>query len=571
MNNEIVAKAAIECMEECEYNHSRCARRSANLLPSRVIDVGPPGQDTEPRLQINSNSETGYYACLSYCWGGTHQYMTTSATIDGHVKSFKLSSLAPTIQDTIKVTRMLQLRYLWIDALCITQDDPADKKKEMAYMGQIYKNATVTIAAARAKSVHEGFLNDWSADDARPAILPLMRHKNSIGSIKIVHADHFDTTIWPLSSRAWPLQEYLLSPRLLIFGSGGPVWQCQTQNLQPIIPSNKIFSMDLHRLPDAIFQASTESLISTPLVERPAPPPPERQKQHLTWKSIVENYSARHISVPSDRLPAITGITNELSRIWNDRCDFGIWHSNLSQQLVWYVETRQQEGNSMPGVPSWSWLRVNTSIKHLDYIPKLDLPKRPPLSESSRFHPIGFGRVKDGHLVVDETDFMPANEMTKEERRQVFDAVSRDHKFQSKWLKECIEEGARYDLVGPLAAFMDFDRDGEIEAKDDIPKLESDVEVGISKKDNTSRNIENLEEDENSEEDKSSVEDETSEGYETTEEDYLAELEELAAAKDVKRPPWFHEVAYLTLGYLVGTHHDLGTYIPSLRQSPASS
>jgi hypothetical protein len=86
--------------------------------------------------------------------------MTTQATINSHTKSFNLSSLAPTIQDAIKVTRMLQLRYLWIDALCIIQDDPADKRREMAYMGQIYKNATVTIAAARAKSVHEGFLNN---------------------------------------------------------------------------------------------------------------------------------------------------------------------------------------------------------------------------------------------------------------------------------------------------------------------------------------------------------------------------------------------------------------------------
>lgn len=86
--------------------------------------------------RYNNNHETGYYACLSYCWGGAQEYMTTRATLQSYVESLNLSSLAKTIQDAIKVTRMLHLRYLWIDALCIIQDDPDGKQKEMAYMGK---------------------------------------------------------------------------------------------------------------------------------------------------------------------------------------------------------------------------------------------------------------------------------------------------------------------------------------------------------------------------------------------------------------------------------------------------
>jgi hypothetical protein len=154
--------------------------------------------------------------------------MTTQVTIESYIQSLKISDLARTIQDAIKVTRVLQLRYLWIDALCIIQDGVNDKKKEMAYMREIYKNSTVTIAASRTKSVHEGFLDNWSAHD-EPAIFPFMGPcKDLAGSIKIVKTDFFDTTVWPLDSRAWTLQEYLLSLRLLIFGTGGPVWQCQS-------------------------------------------------------------------------------------------------------------------------------------------------------------------------------------------------------------------------------------------------------------------------------------------------------------------------------------------------------
>jgi hypothetical protein len=152
MADDIMAKAVIAHLGECSRDHPQCARCSESLLPSRIIDLGPPGKTTEPRLKINNKSEIGHYACLSYCWGGAQEYMTTQANIDGYLKSLNLSSLSKTIQDPIKVTRMLHLRYLWIDALCIIQDSPEDKRREMAYMGMIYKNATVTIAAARAKS-----------------------------------------------------------------------------------------------------------------------------------------------------------------------------------------------------------------------------------------------------------------------------------------------------------------------------------------------------------------------------------------------------------------------------------
>jgi hypothetical protein len=446
--------------------------------------------------------------------------MTTQATIDGYVKSLKLSNLSQTIRDAIKVTRMLRLRYLWVDALCIIQDDSEDKRREIAYMGRIYKKSAVAIAAARAESTGQGFLDDWSADDEKPAVLPLMRQsKNLIESTKIVNTNYFDTIdwpqVWPLDTRAWALQEYLLSPRLLIFGAGGPVWQCQTQKLQPIIPSNKLFNTDLQRLPDAIFQTPTERQKSRSPRQRPTWHASERQKQHLTWKSIVENYSTRQISVPSDRLPAIAGVADELSCIWDDCYHFGMWRENLYQQLAWFAEMPQQEANAVPGVPSWSWLRVNTGVKHLDYIRRADLPNRPPLSESSRFYPSISCHVEDGHLVVDDgAAFMPANEMTEEERRQVFNTVQKGDSFHKLWLLEYLDGRGRYDFLGPLAVYMDFCKLVEHEIRDDTSEPESEVEYDA--------------------------------------------LEPEIAKGD--RTYWDDQVAYLTLGYVLGTRHDLGAY-----------
>jgi hypothetical protein len=69
-----------------------------------------------------------------------------------------LEELAQTLRDAIDVTRKLGIRYLWVDALCIIQDNVTDKSREIERMGKVYKNATVTIAAASASRVSEGFL-----------------------------------------------------------------------------------------------------------------------------------------------------------------------------------------------------------------------------------------------------------------------------------------------------------------------------------------------------------------------------------------------------------------------------
>jgi hypothetical protein len=67
-------------------------------------------------------------------------------------------ALPQRIQDAVKITRKLGIQYLWLDALCIIQGDTLDKTLEINGMGAIYKNATVTIAAASCDSVYDGFL-----------------------------------------------------------------------------------------------------------------------------------------------------------------------------------------------------------------------------------------------------------------------------------------------------------------------------------------------------------------------------------------------------------------------------
>lgn len=89
--------------------------------------------------------------------------MTTLATIDAFTRRLPTSTLPKTIQDAIKVTQKLGLRYLWVDAFCIVQDSPKDLAKEIDAMGTTYNQATITIAAIGAASVEDGFLQWFSA------------------------------------------------------------------------------------------------------------------------------------------------------------------------------------------------------------------------------------------------------------------------------------------------------------------------------------------------------------------------------------------------------------------------
>lgn len=58
--------------------------------------------------------------------------------------------LPSTFQDAITVTRRLGIAYIWIDSLCIVQDDAQDWEREAAKMALIFESAYLTIAATAA-------------------------------------------------------------------------------------------------------------------------------------------------------------------------------------------------------------------------------------------------------------------------------------------------------------------------------------------------------------------------------------------------------------------------------------
>jgi hypothetical protein len=163
---------------------------------------------------------TSEYLALSHCWGKGITLRTTTTTLDSFRISIAWESLPKTFQHAIQVTRELGFGFLWIDSLCIIQDDPEDWNVESAKMAGIYNIATLTIMAASASDSQGGCFQSPSPDVEAVHIpytagdgtteLSISLSQPPLGYRKAV-------SLGPLFQRAWVFQEQLLSKRKLIF------------------------------------------------------------------------------------------------------------------------------------------------------------------------------------------------------------------------------------------------------------------------------------------------------------------------------------------------------------------
>jgi hypothetical protein len=155
-------------LEICDISHSgpfgQCAGK--RTLPQflrqslRLIDV-------DRRIIVKGLPHRGRYVTLSYVWGKDkvkRELPTTTKAIvktdERGVETIALpESLPRTIRDAIEVTRQLDFRYLWVDSLCIIQDDDEDIAIQIEMMGEIYSSSSLTIAAGSGHRKFVGLLS----------------------------------------------------------------------------------------------------------------------------------------------------------------------------------------------------------------------------------------------------------------------------------------------------------------------------------------------------------------------------------------------------------------------------
>jgi hypothetical protein len=210
-------------------------------MPTRVIDVG----DGEAmHLFLRDKGETSQevdYVALSHCWGklieeqkkewrdttgNKEDWNTTKGNKERRKQGFLITELPQTFQDAIIVTRELGLRYLWIDSLCIIQDDHGDWATESQKMEAVFKNAYCTIAATSAEDSTKGFLNRPEGKDLQYEMVPECSHGKVYVCTSIGNDFDGDVMKGILNTRAWVFQERALSRRTIHFTKRQTYWEC---------------------------------------------------------------------------------------------------------------------------------------------------------------------------------------------------------------------------------------------------------------------------------------------------------------------------------------------------------
>ncbi|KAI0096904.1 heterokaryon incompatibility protein-domain-containing protein [Nemania sp. FL0031] len=251
-----------QCIETCLTQHPQC-KQEIQTIPSRLLKVGLEGEPAIRLVETQFLHESRYVA-LSYCWGGEQPTKLMHGNILSMKSHITVAELPKTIQDAIRITRVLKCEYLWIDAFCIIQDDIEDWKVEAAKMGSVYANAYVTLLATASESASSGFAKfnqifdpfefgfpwiDGQGNQTTLVARCVMRNDKEhqryreelMASSGLIMRGHKPTK-GPLGDRGWALQENLLSTRILSFTSDEIIWAIAAvaEYIQPILGSKYV-------------------------------------------------------------------------------------------------------------------------------------------------------------------------------------------------------------------------------------------------------------------------------------------------------------------------------------------
>ncbi|ORY18240.1 heterokaryon incompatibility protein-domain-containing protein [Clohesyomyces aquaticus] len=349
-----------EWMEHCSREHS-CIGIGAPLLPKRIVHVGTGSNGWKVTLQYPNGR--GHYAALSHCWGRKQIITTTRITLSDRLNVIPWESLSKTFQDAVIIARGIGLEYLWIDSLCILQDDPDDWDVQSSLMASIYSNASVVIAATASKDGDGGCFphrstiqfngcrldgSTFSVYARRNTCHPEFESHSEPSSR--LHKEMEEKWQLPLFHRAWTFQERLVARRIIHCLEGVFMWEC----------------LECTRCECCFFA-------------EPEPPKNQGIRRYFTshslpkydkvdWTEIVSDYSRKEMTFAKDKLPALSALAKTYGDRHGDAYLAGLWRKDLSISLAWWVQELLQSDTPLQFgyiAPSWSWASVKGLVQFI--------------------------------------------------------------------------------------------------------------------------------------------------------------------------------------------------------------
>jgi len=351
-------------------------------LPSRLISVGFPGD--EMVYLRETKGENGAYITLSYVRGGSTRIpTTTSDNIVERRNGILVSSLPKTFQDVITIARKLNVPYVWIDALCIIQDDEEDWNREVGQMARIYQFSLLTVAATGAEDASKGcFLNRVpSSLEIGPVINLPYRTKEGVvsGRFTVVEqhttfAEEYDRFVEksPLLKRGWIFQERVLSRRMVHYTRGKMFLECRSHRFRD-------------ECQEGVSKDETQLGFWGPEIKGKTFPKKDPNPFEATllgrWYIAVKIYSQLRLTKTSDKLAAVAGVASEFQMLLSKERDAagktgrdgsalhtplyvsGLWSHDLLYGLSWCPSKPQNLRIAGNNAPSWSWASWHTPIE----------------------------------------------------------------------------------------------------------------------------------------------------------------------------------------------------------------
>jgi hypothetical protein len=331
-------------LNECRSRHLSCSKQDKefhlpiNLPGLRLVDV-------HASCVVRAANEMKEYLTLSYVWGAIDQLVLNVGNIDqlstpGAFETSFQTQLPQVIVDAMQITQELGFRYLWIDTLCICQDNVEEKTAQIAAMNLIYKGAIMTLVAAEADNAYSGL----------PGVRPYPQPRETV--IERVGLIRLTTVSPPLDEwlgeskwnrRAWTYGEDQFSRRLLYFNKQQVYFRC-------LLYAHR---EDTFEEDPGVYTGKGQRILH------------DFVNQEYGWlQSYLAEFSQRAYTFPRDRLDAFKSILTEMTERAGYQFLEGIPIKDFICALRWKHDRLSNRRNLL--YPSWSWAGWDGSVSFPD-------------------------------------------------------------------------------------------------------------------------------------------------------------------------------------------------------------
>lgn len=369
-------------LSHCERDHKDFCE---SPIPKSLTDADP--QDL---LAIDVKRECicylpmgSKYVALSYCWPVGKHLLLRKANRHELFNSGSLAKkegeLSPIVQDAISFVRDFGEAYLWIDALCIVQDDKDHQRFQISQMDKVYASAVVTLVSAvmtmSPAGACEGLPSYRANGYGRRQITSTIRDLHLAVPYESIHS-LLESCRW--YTRGWTYQECLLSGRVLFFTVAQVYFQC----------SCAVYCED------AVGEGASLKARFTPTsnlwnVGRPSNTEDrefgslrlnlQREQQgdffRFEYARQLGEYMSRDLSFASDILNAFKGVQNVLEKAMKSKFWYGIPEIYIDYCLLWTAKRLRKQRDTplkdtpsrLEAFPSWSWAGWNWHVELGNY------------------------------------------------------------------------------------------------------------------------------------------------------------------------------------------------------------